>query len=236
MRPIYRVVAGSIAMLALMNGGCRTQGTTGEVIKGVLGGAIEAFVIDALKDREFTGEDNWGHQVETLFGRKNDGLWLRYSAKPEDPQHKTDFKVVKIERRAIDKFYIESRLSTDVRGTARAQFWKLDLLLGDVDAEARTTLIIDAGLDAKLAGDLLKAEFDLEPSVQKTEVDIKDFVLDKIGPVGGVVAAEIGDLLTTLGRKTLEKAKDDVAKQLQEALRRAAANADLRVKLRDFLR
>lgn len=221
---------------AALTTSARAQTPTEDVVKGALGGAVEAIIINEIKDKQFVKEDNWGHRRKTPFGRKKDGLWKRFSVKPEDPQNRVDFKITKIERKSTDTAYIEARLSVYLRGKAEAEYWVLDVKAGAVDARARATMITTVGFDVKLQGDLAKAEFSLEPAVTKSEVEIKDFVLDNLGAIGGTTAKVLGDAFTKLGEDRIKEAKNEMAEEVKESLQKSAEKADLRVKLRDFLK
>jgi hypothetical protein len=207
-----------------------------DVIKGAFGGAIEAIIIEEIKSKVVEKSENWGNKVNTPFGKKKDGLWRRFRVKAESPESKVDFKITKVEKKTIDTAYLEMRLSVFWRGDARAQLWIVDVLSGDVDAEARGTLVTTVGFDVKLKGDLESAEFSLEPTLMKSEVDIRDFVLDRIGSIGGYSARVIGDILTKLGEDRLKEAKSEMAEEIADALKKIAEDATLRIKLRDFLK
>lgn len=209
---------------------------TEEIVKGALGGAVESIIIEHLKGEKFSGNDNWGHKVSGLLGKQKDGLWTRFEAKPENPSKNIDFKILDLERKGSDTAIVDLRLSVYMRGHAQAQVWKYGYLLGDVDTEVRAKVILTATINLKLKGDLASATFVVKPTVTKADIDVDDFVTDKIGYIGGFSAKVLGDCIQGCVSESFDDAKPGIVSDMKAAMQRALDQADMKLQLRDFLK
>jgi hypothetical protein len=229
------------AMVALVTVGFPTSTTYAQpspedAVKNAIAGVIEGYLIDELSDLKFSKKNNWDRKIKTPFGKKKDGFWKRYSVTPEDVKKRTDFKILEVKRLSSTSAEICCRLSTFVRGKAQAKLWKLGAELGSTSAEARATVIVEVCIKLKLKGNIDKAEFSIVPKITESDVDIKDFELDKLGAIGGYSAKVIGDALESLGKDALEKAETKLAEAIANSLQQAAEKNEVRVSLRDFLK
>ena len=203
----------------------------------------------------YRGKKNWDHRKRIYAGVDVDfedgklrthrkyrevrhGNWLRYQIDLKDPAdvRNLQFTVIGVETLADNRMRVDLQIDSTVDIELQQQRWNLGVQLYSVTshghARVRLRLLTDIGSyfdTTKIPPDVI-----LDPIVRKTDLQLVDLEMDKIGALGSDLAEELGDIVEReLREDYLPKQREKLTEKLNQQIDRRRSK--LRISVSDWL-
>lgn len=152
------------------------------------------------------------------------GGWVRNKVWFDDPKRDIQMRVVTLESLDTKRSRLVLEVTAAVHAERERQQWRNGVrLIGvSVQADAVVTATFEAEVKISLQGKKFPPEVLVEPVIKKTQLDLKSFSLNRVGPVQLFDdARKLGDDLEGFVREQLKSFEPQVTEKLNAAIVKA---------------
>lgn len=225
--------------------------SNGGASQGSLSGLITTVIRENLPD-QYEARDGWGEtkeiwagvdirregwQIKTKRRKKavNHGTWKLYRVRVVEPEKELHIDVQNV--RELPNGRVEFDLAVDARLDvfARLAQWEsgVQLISLSVNAEALTQFRVRCNLGLKLDPAKLPPDVLLDPRVDRADLRLVDFRVNRISQIGGPLARELGDQARDLLDRQIAKQNEKLPGKINRQIEK---NRDhLRLSVQDLL-
>jgi hypothetical protein len=165
----------------------------------------------------------------------NHGLWRRFDVELIHPNREFEVQLSRIRQQPSGALAFDLRVRTPLRVTGRIARWNHGVQVLSISAEATAKVQLSVSARLRLSLDLSHTPPDviLEPIVDRAEIHLLEFEVDRVSKVGGEVAEQLG----RASRQFLDSRIEQEEKRLVEKINRSIDKheEDLTLSMHDFL-
>ena len=193
-----------------------------------------------------------GLQLRTKRRKKevNHGHWIKYELKlPELEPNKPDAVVAKIHRvtkagdlrtgesqhQSNTHWQIESSVETPMDFTARIERWNLGVKWYSISVKGKMKVRLDSTTSLAFLADYSEVPpaLIIDPEIQKAELHLREFEVDRVSKIGGDAAEQWGELMEKVVRNVfLKRQNEKLTSKLNKSI--AKHKDDLRLSMSDW--
>ncbi len=187
--------------------------------------------------------DGWKLKTHRRFHDVNHGRWVQYEVTlPETTADNAAIAKVDSVHRRIDeasgaeRWQIESSITAPMKFTARVQRWNVGVKVFSVTirGDLRVRLISTASVGFVADYAEVPPALIVDPRIEKAELRLEHFEVDRVSRIGGDVAQEWGELIEdVIVDRFLKKQNDKLVTKLNKAIEKE--RDDLRLSMADWI-
>jgi hypothetical protein len=159
-------------------------------------------------------------KVKTDTTKVNHGLWKQLVVVPVEPQKNLQFRIVDARSVGPGAMEFEVVASSPLGITARVERWRTGLKLFNISTDA------DASIEMHIIGDVThehrtidgKPYLVFNPVIRKVDLRLTEFDLRRVGPAGGQLVSDLGDMLSDPLADQLHRQEPKVAEKINAAI------------------
>jgi|688.fasta_scaffold462715_1 hypothetical protein len=180
---------------------------------------LEKNVYDGFRFRR----EGWRIETKRQYETVKHGTWSRYYLEFIEPAQRLQLRLQRFEIHSEEQFLMELRIEAPLRAFGRISQWHRDVQLLSLSANAELTARLDvAAMVAMRVNPLVfPPEIQFEPQVQRADLQLVQFEVQRISQLHGPLAEELGrgvrrmvdDRLSAYSDKLVLKMNEQLAKQ-----------------------
>jgi hypothetical protein len=180
---------------------------------------LEKNVYDGFRFRR----EGWRIETKRQYETVKHGTWSRYYLEFIEPAERLELCLRRFEIPSEEQFLMEIRIEAPLRAFGRISQWHRDVQLLSLSANAEVTARLDvAAMVAMRVNPLVfPPEIQFEPQVQRADLQLVQFEVQRISQLHGPLAEELGkgvrqmvdDRLSAYSDKLVLKMNEQLAKQ-----------------------
>lgn len=173
--------------------------------------------------------------TERRWKEVNHGEWRRYEVQLLDPQREFVIALRRLETDERGRLKMTVDVSSAVRVHGRVAKWNRGVQLYSIGADARAKLqtTLDLTLEVAFLWTQVPPVVVFKPTIDRAQLRLVDFELDRIGEIGGDLAEGIGKAARGWLEDELKDQEQKLVFKLQRAIDRR--RDDLRVSVSEFI-
>lgn len=180
--------------------------------------------------------DGWRIKTKRRWKSAKHGRWRRFRVDLIDPDKRLEVRLSNFRWVAENRFHVRLMILADLELFARQARWNYDVQLYSlhVDAHARVQMEVDATVGFHLDPSEVPPALVVAPVVERAELDLRRFEVDRISHIRGDVAKELGNAAEGLIRREIvDRRSAKLADRMNRQIERH--RDDLRISIADWL-
>ena len=165
----------------------------------------------------------------------NHGFWRRFHVELIHPNRKFEIQLSKIRQRPTGELAFDLQVSSPLRVTGRVARWNhgVQVLSLSADAKAKVQLSVSARLSLNLDFSHTPPDVILEPIVDRAEINLLEFKVERVSKMGGEVAEQLGRASRQFLESRIEKEEERLVEKINRSIEKH--EDDLTISMHDFL-
>jgi hypothetical protein len=176
-------------------------------------------------------------QLKTRQRRKevNHGFWRRFDVELIHPKRDFEVRLSKIRQRPSGELAFDLQVISPLRVTGRIAQWNhgVQVLSLSAEANAKVRLSVSARLGLNLDFTHTPPDVVLKPIVDRAEITLLEFEVERVSKIGGEVAEQLGRASRQFLESRIEKEEDRLVEKLNRSIEKH--EDDLTISMHDFL-
>ncbi|GIW83040.1 MAG: hypothetical protein KatS3mg105_4847 [Gemmatales bacterium] len=204
--------------------------------------------------KEFEDKSDWGKTVpppaKVRFPRlrrvvvKVDGrdefphgVWNRWKIWLDDPAKDITVKVVELKKIEPSRYHVKLTATVALHAEAERNRWRNGVKLFGISVQADAKVAAEFDCDVRVAVDATSfpPAVSVQPKILKSQLQLEEFDLNRIGVVQGELVRELGDELKVYIETVMKLYEDEVKKRANEAIAQSLDGGKAKLPLTELL-